>query len=275
MSNSRHFCSATLPHDDPRYIKWRESLKGRDTAWNRGLTKETDKRVMQISVTMKRKRVDNFYNWRESARNEGLIPDSKRQLHRDEILAFLIGITLGDGHIDHFPRTERLVITLGIDKPLLISFTNSVIEKVFHRQATIYYPKGENAIRLVMYERNISQRLRIPYGDRAKLTLSTPVWIKRKKAFLLSYLRGLYEAEASLNVHLPTCTYNFAFSNTNSSLLQNVEQSLISLGLNPEIRSNAIRLRRKNEVKYFAELIKFRQYPQLDAGWSNGSLVAL
>lgn len=50
------------------------------------------------------------------------------------------------------------------------------------------------------------------------------------------------------------------FSNRNSKLLENVKNGLVRFGFHPEIRSNAIRLRKKAEVECFRKLINFRTY---------------
>ncbi len=261
-----------FPHTDSRYIKWRLSLKKRDCGWNRGLTKDSDPRVRKISLTMRAKHIDNFKGWREKARNQGLIPQSYPAFMKTPELAFLIGITLGDGHISQFPRSERLEIALGTDKPALIEFTTSIVSQVFSKEPKVIKVKYKNMVKLSLYQKHISRRLGIPLGNRSQANELSPKWINEKQTFLLAYLRGLFEAEASLCIHLPTSTYNFAFSNKNTSLLSDMEGFLLSLGLHPERRPDAIRLRRKREVKYFEKLIGFRQY---DAGWSNGSLVAL
>lgn len=69
----------------------------------------------------------------------------------------------------------------------------------------------------------------------------------------------MFEAEGSLSIHLPTCTYNFQFKNSNQSLLKTVADSLIYLGYHPEIRENAVRLRKKIEVELFKSQIRFRE----------------
>jgi hypothetical protein len=86
----------------------------------------------------------------------------------------------------------------------------------------------------------------------------TSATMKAKK--LVRFLRGLFEAEGSLSIHLPTCTYNFAFSNTNQYLLKIVEIGLKRLEFHPEVRHNAIRIRRKAEVEELKNLLHFRQY---------------
>lgn len=266
MSKLPHVLSKT----DARFVKWKESLKNRPPPWNKGQTKDSHPGVLKISKARRKK--DNFANWRLAARNKGIIPKDYPKFKRDDYLAFLVGITLGDGHIQKFPRTERLIISLGTDKPKLISCTSEIVKYVFSKPPTIQEVTGSNVVRVNLYQKFISSRLQIPSGSRQNIKINFPKWIWKNNMFLIACLRGLFEADGSLSVHLPTYTYNFQFSNRNRHLLDEVEKGIKSLGLHPERRIDSVRLRKKKEVKYFEKLINFRNY---NAGWSNGSLVAL
>lgn len=232
----------------------------KSSSWNKGKTKETDPRVRKISRTFKRRRIDNFYLWRQAQIKEGKIMSQYPPFERSVELATLIGLIWGDGNISKFPRCERLVITLGTDKPKLILYTKHLVEYVFSKEPHIKKASHENAVKISLYQKYISKRLGIPFGARRYSKKGLPKWIWGSKKFLLAGLRGLYEAEAYLSIHLPTSTYNFAFVNYNEKLLFDVKTALIKLGYHPEVRSYAIRLRKRDEVKSFEKLISFRKY---------------
>ena len=223
--------------------------------WNKGLNKNTHPSILKISETMRTKKIDNFFDWRKKLQdklNEPLVQDEK--------LAFLTGLSLGDGHIQKFPRTERLRIVLGTDKPALWQYAARLVEDIFKKRPWIKKRKNTNAIDIGIYRCGLSQKLEIPAGARKNLEVKVPKWVWENDKFLISCLRGLYEAEASLNVHLATYTYNFSFSNRNQSLLNEVEKALIHFGFHPERREDAVRLRKKHEVESFRNLISFRKY---------------
>lgn len=249
-----------LPQSDPRHKKWIKSLRKRPPPWDKGKRKETDLRVKKISDTFKRKKIDNFSKWREEMKRIGKIRSYYPDFVKSNDLAFLIGITLGDGNIQSFPRTDRLLISLNVKYPTLFNYVALVMSKIFEKEAVIKKVKGSNCMRVWVYQKNISNRLGIPSGDRRKSILEIPDWIWGSNDLLIWYLKGLFEAEGSLSIHLPSCTYNFAFSNRNEKLLDNVKRGLVKLGFHPEVRSNAIRLRKKAEVECFRKLICFRKY---------------
>ena len=230
---------------------------GRKT-WNKGQTKETNPSVMKISLTMKERGINNFKNWREKMIAMGVIQVEFPPIQKDEKLAELVGVILGDGNISKFPRCERLIIASNSNNKYFIQRYALLVEEIFGKKPSIN-KTNSNCVRISLYQKEISERLAIPSGARSKLSDLIPNWIKRNRCLLIACLKGLFEAEGSLSIHLPTYTYNFSFSNINKDLLSFVRDSLNKLGFHPEERSNAIRLRRKEEVKEFKNLIQFRE----------------
>ncbi|MEK7506741.1 MAG: hypothetical protein AAB585_01500 [Patescibacteria group bacterium] len=249
-----------LPKGDPRYTKWLRSLKDRNTAWSRGYTKETHPGLAKMAATFKERGIDNFKKWREEARKNGTIPKIHEPLKQSSDLAFLIGLVLGDGNIYKFPRTEGLRIALASKYPGLIDYTKKVVRQVFRKSPNVRKVKGSACYTVTLYQNSISNRLGIPNGNRNKSKFEIPEWITADKKYLCNFMRGMFEAEGSLSIHLPTCTYNFQFANRNKSLLKSVRKSLELLGYHPEVRPVAVRLRKKAEVESFRQLIKFRMY---------------
>lgn len=229
-------------------------------SWNRGLNKYTSESVLKISTTFKQKHIDNFKTWREKMRTLGKIPIDYPEFVKDADLAELIGVVLGDGNISSFPRTERMIIVGNSNNLGFINRYALIVEKIFNKKPVISKVRGANCIRISLYQKFISKRLGIPTGNRGKIIFELPLWIKNNEVFLIRLLKGLFEAEASLSIHLKTYTYNFQFTNLNKSLLNIVKEGLISLGYNPEIREISIRLRKKHEVESFKNLIEFRNY---------------
>lgn len=247
-----------LPTNDPRYQKWRLSLKGR-VAWAKGRTKGNDIRIQRRSVLMKKRGIDNFADWRAEQIRAGKIKSVYPRLIQTVGHAYLHGFILGDGHIEKHLRTEKLVITLNTKYPILIKNVERAMFAVFGKKPKVALDHSSECYRVYIYEKYLSKRLHIKTGNKGLLIHKIPSWIKRSKKYTLSFVKGLFEAEGSISVHQPTYTHIMSFANKNCSLLDIVENILISLGLHPERRQVAVRLRRKNEVEYFRKLINFRE----------------
>ena len=190
----------------------------------------------------------------------GKIPSGYPPFSESEDLAEYIGVVLGDGNIGEFPRTERIIIVGNANNDGFIKRYAKITESLFKKKPALSHDKDANAVRISLYQKKISKRLNVPVGNRSKLDIIIPSWIWKNKKYLISFLRGLFEAEGSLSVHIPTGTYNFQFKNQNKSLLKIVLRGLKLLGYHPEIRINSIRLRKKMEVESFRKLICFRVY---------------
>lgn len=223
-------------------------------SWNRGFTKFTHPSVMKISQTMASKPRSNFYQWQ--LKNKKIYLNFKK----DERLAELIGVVLGDGHIQAFPRTERLIVSSNSQNIGFIKRYKMLIQNIFGKQPLCMKSKNSSCVRVSIYEKYISKRLGIAIGNRQKAIFKTPKWILRNKKFLISYLRGLYEAEGSFCTHKPTSTYKFLFRNKNESLLNSVYESMRSLGFHPHRSKYQIQISKKEEVYKAKELLKFRNY---------------
>ena len=125
-----------LPQDDPRYLKWRRSLSKRPAPWNKGCTKDDHSGVNKISETFKRKKIDNFAEWRRDARENGSVPNGYPPFRKDEKLAFLIVIFLGDGHLYGHERTDSLMITLGPTSPIFGNIRQKLSRTSFEKILT-------------------------------------------------------------------------------------------------------------------------------------------
>lgn len=209
---------------------------------------------------MKGRKLDNFKEWRERMKRLGKIKSSYSPFKKNGDLAELIGVVLGDGHIEVFPRCEALYILSNSNNKGFIKRYSTLVLKVFGKTPTITKLKASNCVRIRMYEKQISKRLDIPSGKRKNTTYSIPRWIVRNRAYVLRYLRGLYEAEGSVSVHLPTYTHKFDFSNLNESLLRIVHAQLVRLHFHPHTDKVRVQISRKEEVTQAVKLLRFRKY---------------
>lgn len=209
---------------------------------------------------MKLRKLDNFKVWRDRMKMKGEIRSQYPAFKKDGDLAELVGVILGDGHISKFPRSEELTIFSNSANKAFIKRYSMLMEKFFEKTPYIAKMKSANCVRIRIYQKNISQRLGVPLSPRKDKNIIIPKWIFIKRDYVIRYLRGLYEAEGSHSIHLPTSTYKVQFSNSNISMLENVFMLVYKLGFHPHKSKNMIQISRKEEVFKFMELIQFRKY---------------
>lgn len=228
--------------------------------WSKGLTKETDVRIRKKALSMKKRRLDNFKSWRDEAKRIGLIKNEYPPFTKDGNLAELIGVVLGDGHIQMFPRTERLLIFSNAKNKGFVERYRTMVKAIIQKEPYVYKTKDKECIRISLYEKHLSIRLGVPCGARKGRTFPVPRWILANEEFVVRYLRGLYEAEGSESHHAGTYTHKLSFANTNRSLLDNVYILMRQLGFHPSRDMHRVQISRKEEVARATELLCFRKY---------------
>ena len=199
------------------------------STWNKGLTKDTHPSLRKTSETMHRKRIDNFKNWRDGMKQQGLIKSLYPSLAKNGDLAELIGIVLGDGHLYKHDRCDSLRIVGDAKKMGFVGRSAQLVYSVFEKKPKVIKRRGSNGVNITLYEKNISKRLDIPTGARARYEFRLPIWIKKSRSNTIRFLRGLYEAEGSLSHSPATYTHKFIFSNMNPHLLKLVARLVSNL----------------------------------------------
>lgn len=232
------------------------------SGWSKGFTKENHSSLKKTSETMKKKDIDNFSVWRERMKKEGKIRTQYPVLPKNGDLAELIGVVLGDGHIRKFARVDELSIFSNSNNPGFVKRYARLVKKIFDKKPALTKHGDKNCTRIRIYQKFIQKRIGVPYSPRGKLNIIIPPWVLRDNEFIVRYLRGLYEAEGSHSVHLPTSTYKFAFSNRNVSMRRNVLRLMKKLGFHPHesTKNSSVQISRKKEVFEAMELLKFRKY---------------
>jgi len=137
-------------------------MEKKQKSWNRGFTKETHPSILKMSETFKRKKLDNFREWRDKMKRLGKIRSSYPEFKKSGDLAEFIGVILGDGHIESFLRTEGLTIACNSRNKGFIRRYKNLMQGFFEKnpyEAKTGPNKGCTRIRI--YQKNISKRLGI------------------------------------------------------------------------------------------------------------------
>ena len=181
-------------------------------------------------------------------------------LKKDNNLAELIGIILGDGNLYRHDRTENLRIICNSRDKIYIKHIANLIHKIFYKKPSIIRRKKENAIVISLYQCKISERLGLPTGDKIKNNIGIPRWVLYDTNYVIKCLKGLFETDGCFQEDKDNYTQYIEFKNNCSKLRENVYDILKRLNFEPQFGYNYIRLAKKNEVYRFKELIDFRNY---------------
>jgi len=223
--------------------------------WNIDKTKLTHPSVLKISKTMAAKPISNFANWHKLRKQS-----SNYNIKKSKNLAELIGIILGDGSMQRFPRTERLVITCNASEKQYVKHIYNLIKKVFSKNPSLTVRKREKAIDISLYQCNISNRLEIPFGNKIRNAVSIPEWIYKTKIYTIACLKGLFETDGCFQRDDSNYAQYIEVKSYCKQLRKDIYKSLLLLGYNPQLGKKYVRLARRDEVHRFKKSIKFREY---------------
>jgi len=190
------------------------------------------------------------------------IPKDSREL------AEFYGIMLGDGNSHRTKSYKkgtymiRIVGDSRYDKYYLENYVKPLIEKLFNIRVGVRYFKNKNAIYIESHSRKLISFLEekeFPPGNKIKNELKIPAWIKQNKDYLRICLRGLYDTDGSVYKITNQNSHQFCFTNYNKGLLEDVRESLLSLGINCSkiSKGKEIYITKKEELRKFLKGVGF------------------
>lgn len=224
----------------------------------RSETKENNSSLSRLSNTLKAKKEWNFSKWQKERKRQGGI--QYKELSKDENLAELIGIVLGDGNLYKHLRTENLRVICNSKDIVYIRHIANLITRIFHKNPSVIKRKNENATVVCLYQCKISERLHLPCGNKIKNNVGMPSWILFNESYMVKCLKGLFETDGCFHEDKDNYTRVIEFKNNCTRLRKGVYNSLLRLGFHPQLGVNYVRLARRSEVYRFKEQIDFRNY---------------
>jgi intein/homing endonuclease len=153
-----------------------------------------------------------------------------KKLIRNEQLAELIGIILGDGNLYRHVRTQNLRIVCNSNSTSYIKHIVGLIKRVFHKEPSAIKRKTKQAVNINLYQCKINERLGLPTGNKIKNNVGIPSWIKIKKKLAISCLKGLFETDGCFVEDKDNYTQITEFKNNCKTLREDVYSMLCKLG---------------------------------------------
>ena len=197
-------------------------------------------------------------------------PDSRfqsekqiRSPRQSKELAEVLGMFFGDGHLGKYQAS----ITLNSETDREYGrFIADLIEKKFLIAPSIRKKRSVKAIEVVISSISLVHFLigkGMPQGNKIRSGLSIPQWIKSKKEYTESFLRGLFDTDGCVYLDKHTIkekTYlhmGWTITSHSDTLIVDIQEALKRLGFNPTHSKNqhSVFLRRHEEiVRYFKNI---------------------
>lgn len=256
---SNYFDTPLPPIIETRIDSWGSSKAGFAKHQKHGCTMRTKDRAKggQNSQIVRRNNPEYYRKLGCTVRNTFTFPDHNIKL------AELVGVLLGDGHID---KNGQFTITLNsvADKKYSVYVIN-LINSLFNYIPSLYKRKNSKAVIVCVTGKDITDYLvksGLKIGDKVKQQVDVPDWIKANSEFSRWCLRGLMDTDGGIftntyKVHGKSYVYpKTSFTNASQPLLEFVYNTLKYNGFHPNNRqSRKIWLYSQDESKRYLKLI--------------------
>jgi intein/homing endonuclease len=187
---------------------------------------------------------------------------------KNEKLAELIGIILGDGNISYRKDKKTGVYQINVtghkelDKDYHLNYISKLFKELFDIKTIEVLVKKSQGRHLIVSSKKLVEfiiELGLKSGDKIKNQVSIPNWIKENNEFLKACIRGLIDTDGCIHrmSNQDPNLLRISFTNYNLTLLKDVREAFIKLGFSPSkiIRERDICVSKKIEIsKYLKEI---------------------
>ena len=183
------------------------------------------------------------------------------ELEKNEQLAELICIILGDGHLH--VRGEKnyhyygLAISLNrIDEKEYVKYVYNLMKRILKQVPKIHNRKDSKSVDLKINNKAVILALvksGIKSGDKVKNQISVPNWIKNNKNYIISGLRGLFDTDGSVWINNRDKNLGLSFRSASRLLVEDFIYMCNKLGIKTGkvTESNTYHIRLKKRFKAF------------------------
>lgn len=177
-----------------------------------------------------------------------------REPKMNQLLAEILGILNGDGHVSNFKY--EVCIVGDIKEKEYSNYLKKLFEKVFATNFTIY--NGDSYFKLRIYSKDISNFLTkkydLPKGNKlGKLKIPKQILISNN--LLKCYIRGLYDTDGSFYFRRKKEPV-IQITNADPSFLKEIRDALISLNFRTAKGINRVFIYPKEDIKKFFKIVK-------------------
>lgn len=186
-----------------------------------------------------------------------------RTPEKSEELAELLGILMGDGHLDKY---QIEFVTNSVTDREHAFYVADLLGRLFGVKTRIWDRKDQRAISVVASSVALNEfvaQLGMPCGNKIAGGLSVPSWILERKSFSKAFVRGVFDTDGCifLDKHFirQKWYYNMGWTITSNAdtFISGLLELLKNLGFSPtnRVTQNAIFMRRKHDIeRYFSEI---------------------
>ncbi len=178
------------------------------------------------------------------------------------LLAELLGIIAGDGHIDVYQTSVSTNSETDLEHAHHIK---ALFERLFPIRASLSFRSSCKACVVVVNSKNVGEILvkkGMVRGHKIKGGVCMPSWVLARKKYRLAFTRGVFDTDGCVYVdrHIIKArlyeNIGIAFTNRSLPLLLDFKDTLESLGFHPTQKTKyTVFLRREAEIQSYFKVV--------------------
>lgn len=206
--------------------------------------------------------------YKEVQHSNGKSSPDTYSINKNEDLAELIGIILGDGHIrkrsedrgDRYISQYYLQFTFHKEERELVSRTNKLCNSILGVKPSEYPQKGRKATHLKIYSKELVEELvelGLEPGNKSENQVKIPEWIFENKKFQERCISGLVDTDGCIYTQKNDDRTIIKFSNRSKNLKKGFERIAKNLDMTPSKAGKwEVQLAHQKDVHHFLSEIK-------------------
>ncbi len=192
-------------------------------------------------------------------------------IKKDESLAEIVGILLGDGHLSN----GQVWVTLGTKEKVYADYVDELFFKIFGYHLKSCFRKDGNLDLYIGFKDLVNYFKDMGLVEhKVRSQVGVPLWVLGNKKFYAPCLRGLFDTDGS--IYKIRSGHQISFRNMSVPLLKNIRYMLLRISFNPSQISNfSVYLTRRGDLYRFRSIIGSRnpfKHKRLQR-WAVGGVV--
>lgn len=163
-------------------------------------------------------------------------PAAPPKEQRTELLAYIVGVALGDGNLSNpNGRATRLRVTCDLKYPILIREIKHSLELLLPKNKVSLVQRPSNCVDISVYSNKLNFLIpwRVGAGTKFQQSARIPEWIFDKEHFVSACVKGLIQTDGC--IYLDRGYQMVSFSNTTYALAYDIFRAIQELGFKPTL----------------------------------------
>lgn len=174
------------------------------------------------------------------------------------LLAELVGVLLGDGHLTKLPQHSIIVSASTVGGTRYLAHLQSLLRTGLGQEPLVYPQKNSRCVQLRINSKPLMAELvglGLRRGNKVKNQVGVPPWVVGHPPFSIACLRGLFDTDGSIYMQKHQ-RYGLCFTNKSLPLLNFFQSTCAGLGVRTSQTDDDLFVNEVSSVRTFISRVR-------------------